>query len=176
MTDIGNFEMNHAETLAKQLQDMGSQQAQPQRLLETADRAFAELFGHLLFTVTRVVPGRQEIERIYSSRPDVYPVGGRKPIGHNYYASAEEDEKLPFYAASLAGYREIYPDIETMESLGIGSVMTLPVVFEDAVLGTVNLHGAEGAYQENHLPPAMLLASRTLPAFLSHRITENGDR
>lgn len=158
--------MEHAETLARQLQDVWSRQAQTQRLLERADRAFAELFGHLLFTVTRVVTGLQEIERIYSSRPDVYPVGGRKPIGHNYYASAEEDGKSPFCATSLVDYREIYPDIETMESLGIGSVMTLPVVFEDTVLGTVNLHGADGAYEKSQLSPAMLLARQTLPAFL----------
>lgn len=39
-----------------------------------------ERVGHTLFTVSRVVPGGAPVERIYSSMPAHYPVGGTNMV------------------------------------------------------------------------------------------------
>ncbi|MEJ1978003.1 MAG: hypothetical protein WDN49_19725 [Acetobacteraceae bacterium] len=42
------------------------------------DALAMRLFDHRLFTVTRSILDTKEVERVYSSNPGVYPVGGRK--------------------------------------------------------------------------------------------------
>jgi hypothetical protein len=44
--------------------------------------------------------------------------------------------------------------------------MNLPIIFGGAVLGTVNLLDREGAYEEHHVEPAMIIARQILPVLL----------
>jgi hypothetical protein len=44
--------------------------------------------------------------------------------------------------------------------------MNLPIIFGGAVLGTVNLLDREGAYEERHVEPAMIIARQILPVLL----------
>ncbi|MGF6177924.1 GAF domain-containing protein [Ensifer sp. 4252] len=158
--------MTNVDALAQRIQLAWGADSQPASLLQAADQAFAELVGHTLFTVTRVLPGRREIERLYSTCQSVYPVGGRKPMEHNAYADSVHAEKRPFLARTPTEFRHLFPDHETMTSLGIGSVINLPVVYDGAVLGTVNLHHLEWVYEDKDLEPAMMLARQITPAML----------
>lgn len=139
---------------------------QPEAVLTAAGEAFAEAVGHRLYTVTRMLAGGREVERIHSTNPQVYPVGGRKPVLPNAYTQRVRTEMKPFLARSPAGFAPLFPDHETITGLGLGCVMNLPIIFGGAVLGTVNLLDREGAYEERHVEPAMLIARQLLPVLL----------
>jgi GAF domain-containing protein len=139
---------------------------QPSATLEAAGGAFARTVGYRLYTVTRMLRGGLEVERVYSTNVAVYPVGGRKPVLPNAYTQRVRGEMKPFLARTPSEFAPLFPDHETIVGLGLGSVMNLPVVFDGAVLGTVNLLDQEGAYHEQHVEHAMLIAQQLVPALL----------
>ena len=139
---------------------------QPDPTLEAAGRAFAQAVGYRLYTVTQMLRGGLEVERIYSTNVAVYPVGGRKPVLPNAYTERVRGQMQPFLAKTSAEFAPLFPDHETITSLGLGSVMNLPIVFNGALLGTVNLLDREGAYHEQHVELAMLIAQQIVPAML----------
>lgn len=140
---------------------------QPGATLEAAGEAFAEAVGYRLYTVTQMLSGGREVERIYSTNIAIYPVGGRKPVLPNAYTQRVRTEMRPFLAKTPAEFAPLFPDHETITGLGLGCVMNLPVVFNGDVLGTVNLLDREGAYHEQHVERAMLIAQQIVPVLLS---------
>lgn len=152
--------------LAMSVQNAWAAPQQPAAILEAASKAFDEAVGHKLYTVTRMLAGGREVERIHSTNKDVYPVGGRKPVLPNAYTQRVRGEMKPFLAKTPAGFTPLFPDHETITGLGLGCVMNLPIVFGGAVLGTVNLLDREGAYEERHVDRAMIIARQILPALL----------
>jgi GAF domain-containing protein len=139
---------------------------QPSATLEAAGDAFAQTVGYRLYTVTQMLSGGLEVERIYSTNVAVYPVGCRKPMLPNAHTQRVRGEMQPFLAKTPAEFAPLFPDHETITSLGLGSVMNLPVVFNGVLLGTVNLLDSEGAYHEQHVEQAMLIARQLVPALL----------
>jgi hypothetical protein len=158
--------MTDAIRLALDVQKAWAEPNQPAAVLEAAGRALEEAVGHRLYTVTRMLAGGREVERIHSTNPEVYPVGGRKPVLPNAYTERVRVEMKPFLAKTPAGFAPLFPDHETITGLGLGCVMNLPIIFGGAVLGTVNLLDREGAYEERHVEPAMLIARQLLPVLL----------
>lgn len=158
--------MNDRLDLERAVQAAWSEAGQPMASLQAADRAFQELTGHMLFTVTRIMSGGTEIERLYSTVPEVYAVGGRKPIELATWSDTDEGAQSPFLGRTPAEFKDVFPDHAEITALGIGSVINLPVVFNGRVLGSVNLHDREWAYDEKHLVPGMKLARQLVPALL----------
>lgn len=158
--------MTDAIRLALDVQHAWAAHNQPSAVLEAAGKAFSKAVGHRLYTVTRMLAGGREVERIHSTNTDVYPVGGRKPVLPNAYTQRVRGEMKPFLAMTPAGFSPLFPDHETITGLGLGCVMNLPIIFGGAVLGTVNLLDREGAYEEHHVEPAMLIARQILPVLL----------
>lgn len=152
--------------LAIGVQETWAASQQPEAVLKAVGQAFSRIPGYRLYTVTRVLPGGGEVERIYSTNMKAYPIGGRKPVLPNAYSQRVRREKKPFLARTPDGFSPFFPDHQTITSLGLGCVMNLPIIFADAVLGTVNLLDAEGVYDESHVEPAMLIARQILPALL----------
>lgn len=152
--------------LAMNVQNSWEAPGQPAAILEAAGEAFEQAVGHRLYTVTRMLAGGREVERIHSTNQDVYPVGGRKPVLPNAFSQRVRGEMKPFLAKTPAGFTPLFPDHETITGLGLGCVMNLPIIFGEAVLGTVNLLDREGAYEERHVEMAMIIARQILPALL----------
>ena len=55
-----------------------SRTGDPQAIFRAVETLSAEVIGHTLFTIMQFDAARSEVERVYSSNPAVYPVGGRK--------------------------------------------------------------------------------------------------
>lgn len=162
--------MTDSAQLALQVQVAWAAADQPQAVLEAAGKAFSRSVGYRLYTVTRMLAGGQEVERIHSTMPEIYAIGGRKPVLPNAYTQRVRQEMKPFLARTPAGFAPLFPDHETITGLGLGCVMNLPIVFGGEVLGTVNLLDREGIYDECHVEPAMLIARQILPALLERSI------
>jgi hypothetical protein len=52
---------------------------EPDAVFRAVEALARKAIGFRLFTVMRLHGETQEVERLYSSRPDAYPVSGRKP-------------------------------------------------------------------------------------------------
>lgn len=81
--------------------------------------------------------------RAYSNMPDVYPTSGTKPMVENAWSKIVQGQHTCFVANTLAEIADVFPDSELIGSLGCGSVMNLPIVYDGVLIGTVNLLDAE---------------------------------
>ncbi len=107
--------------------------------------------GYKLFTITRVLPDHQEVERIYTTNAEVYPVTGRKPIYDDAWTEQVIHQAQTYLASSTQEMIPFFPDLDTIKSLGLGSVINMPLVDEGKVIGTLNILDREYFYQAEHV-------------------------
>lgn len=88
-------------------------------------------------------------KRIFTNRPDIYPLSGRKPIVENRWTRIVLDQGEAFVANTLSEISEVFPDHELIGSVGCGSVINFPVTCAGRFLGTVNMLSAPGEYTED---------------------------
>ncbi len=126
--------------------DAIARDASPAAAFRAVDQAIAGLLGHGLFTILVRCEGGEEVERVYSSRPDAYPLQGRKRMGPTPWGDLVLTRKQTFLGPDLAAIRWAFPDHELIESLGLGSVINVSVQQGGEILGTLNVLDREAAY------------------------------
>lgn len=154
---------DHLQDLLASLQG----ERQPDALYRELDHRTKALVGHQLFTLL-LVDG-EEVARIYSNRPAEYPVAGRKPMGRTPWGELVLKRGQPYLGTDKAGIRWAFFDHALIESMGLGSVISVPVVYDGRCLGTMNLLDAEHHYSPDHVPLATQLGPLLIPAFLEAR-------
>jgi hypothetical protein len=127
---------------------------QPTASLTALERVLAEVVGAKLFTVLVHDPARGVIRRAYSNRPDVYPVGGTKPIGDTPWMRQVLERGEAYIGKDRTDIREVFFDYELIWSLGCESVLNLPVKWNATVIGTLNL--LHEAHWYDRVDPAAL--------------------
>ncbi|HMG50222.1 MAG TPA: GAF domain-containing protein [Inquilinus sp.] len=140
---------------------------QPGTLFRAADDAYRAVVGHRLFTVMALRAETAEAERIYTNDPVAYPVTGRKPMHEDRWSAQVIGRREVFLGRTLAEIAEVFPDYELIGSLGCGAVLNFPIVYDDRVLGTINVLDAEGCYDEAAIDRGRWLAPFLAPALLS---------
>ena len=138
----------------------GSGAADVYRGVETA---LARLIGHRLFTLLAVLPGGEEVQRFWSSDPAAYPLTGRKRVGPTPWGERVLAGRQSYLGRNAGDIRWAFADHELIASLGLGSVINVPVIQYGTVLGTMNLLHAEGHYDEGSLA----VASRFAPLLVA---------
>jgi hypothetical protein len=140
---------------------------QPLQICRALERVSAETIGHRLFTVMLFDSARSEVQRVYSTLPSVYPIGGRKKKADTTWAHHVLEEMRVFRGTTDADIRAAFDDSETILGLGLGSVLNVPVVLAGRCLGTMNLlHGA-GWYRPDDERTGRVLAAFLAPALLA---------
>lgn len=140
---------------------------QPDKVFQAIDVRAKSIVGHQLFTLLYV--DGDEVARIYSNRPAEYPVSGRKPMGKTPWGDLVLKSRKPFLGRDKADIRWAFFDHALIESMGFGSAICVPVVYNGACLGTMNLLDAEHRYRDEHVPLVARLAPLLIPAFLEAR-------
>ena len=140
---------------------------QPETLFKAFEEATQRLVGHQLFTLLYV--DGQEVARIYSNRPAEYPVSGRKTMGPTPWGKHVIEGGRSYLGKDKAGIRWAFFDHELIESMGLGSVINIPAIYDGKVVGTINLLAPEHHYREEHVAPVERLAPMLVPAFLAAR-------
>ena len=143
-------------------------------LLHLLDEAMARSPGHRLLTVLVYFPERREAQRVYSSRPAEYPVGGKKPLVnaprmHQVLASG-----LPYMGRTRQDIIDNFPDHLALLAMGCESIINMPVRWGSTILGTVNLMHSEEHYFPADLARVEAWAQLVVPAFMS--IAMDGQR
>jgi hypothetical protein len=126
-----------------------------------------EAIGFRLFTVMRLYGATQEVERLYSSLPDAYPVSGRKPKQGTPWGAQVLDRGEIFVANSPDEVRAAFADYELIFSLGIGAIMNVPVRFRGHSLGTMNICSDAGWFADADHAPGRLIATLLVPPLLT---------
>ncbi|WP_159587159.1 GAF domain-containing protein [Chelativorans xinjiangense] len=154
-------------TLLHDLFPILAQPGQPETLYKALEKASHALVGHELFTLLYV--DGQDVARVYSNRPTQYPVSGRKLMGPTPWGDLVLKQKKPFLGRDREGVRWAFFDHELIESMGLGSVINIPVLYDGEAIGTFNILAPEHHYKEADVALVAPLASFLVPAFLNVR-------
>ena len=142
----------------------------PEAAFRAVETAIGGLLGHRLFTILVRREGGEEVERVYSSQPDAYPVQGRKRMGPTPWGALVLDRKQTFLGPDKAAIRWAFPDHALIESLGLGSVINASAQQGGEVLGTLNVLDREGAYPtEEQVDGVRAFTPFLIPALLRKR-------
>jgi hypothetical protein len=117
-------------------------------ITETLHRACAN-HGTILFTITRLDPAAGVVWRDYTSHPVEYPAQGTKPLDKDEWYDACIGARKTFVANTPEGFSAHFFDHELITSMGLGSVINIPVA-DDAgeVRLTVNLLAGPGHFTD----------------------------
>ena len=150
--------------------DAIAKEGSPEAAFVAVDRAIQGLLGHGLFTILTVCEGGQEVERVYSSNPESYPLLGRKRMGPTPWGDLVLTRKQTFLGPDVAAIRWAFPDHALIESLGLGSVINVTAQMGGEALGTVNVLDREGAYtSEEQVALVRAFTPHLIPALLTKR-------
>jgi hypothetical protein len=140
---------------------------QPGALFGALDAALGAVLGHRLFTLMRYHADSGDSERVYTTHPRDYPVGGRKPLNPTAWTEQVLRRQQPYLGRTAAEVRAVFFDHALIAALGCGSVLNLPVVWDARTLGTINLLHEEGWYDEGDRAVGLLFAALAIPAYLA---------
>lgn len=129
----------------------------PAVALAALDALVQRRVGARLFTVMAFDATTGISRRIWTNAPEVYPVGGEKPLPQNDWTRQVIVQRRAWVANTPAEVAEMLFDHATIAALGCGAALNLPVVVADQVIGTLNLLDAAG-----HFTPGRLAAAHTL--------------
>jgi GAF domain-containing protein len=146
------------------LAEIGRETSDPRVLFAAADALVRRTIGHTLFTVTRVRGAAQEVERVYTTDAGAYPVGGRKQKRDTPWSRIVLGEGRVFVAHTPDEIREAFPDHELILSLGIGSIMNVPITAAGRRVGVMNVSHAAGWFRAVDVEAARAVAALLAPA------------
>ena len=152
----------HFQAVAQAVADAGS----ADDILAALDPALDAVFGHILFTALLYHGPETGTERYYSSNPEAYPVGGRKPPNPSPWSQQLFEERRPYIGYDADDIREVFFDHELIISLGCESIINIPVAHKGRTLGTLNVLNEAGWFSEADIPAALVFAGLAVPAFL----------
>ncbi|MGY6410440.1 MAG: GAF domain-containing protein [Alkalilacustris sp.] len=162
--DAGRFD------IAAALDRLGRAQAlpgQPGALYEAFEALCAETVGHRLFTLLAWHPETGEVARVHTSRPDAYPLRGRKPMGPTPWGAQVLHAGQPWLGSSAEDIVWAFPDHALIASLGCASCLSAPVRWDGRVLGVTAVLDVADAYTEADLAGLCRLAPLLAPGFLT---------
>ncbi|WP_461667929.1 GAF domain-containing protein [Paenochrobactrum sp. BZR 201-1] len=147
---------------------------QPEQPFEALWRLTDAVIGAKLFTLMEADMKIERSGRIFTSHPEEYPVSGSKPITYNAWFDVVHKERRTFVANNLVDIDEVFPDAVLIGKLGCASVINLPIVLNDTLVGTVNILNGENHHTEERVKLAnTVLSIPAKAAWLASRYIKN---
>ena len=131
------------------------------------DQLAKRAFDHALFTVTRSLHETKQVERVYSSNPASYPVGGRKQKADTEWGAQVLDRAQVLICHGADDIRRVFADHALILSLGITGMINVPVLLGGRAVATMNVSHAEDRFRDGDVPALSLLAGLLLPLVLA---------
>jgi hypothetical protein len=140
--------------------------------LEAASEAASSSLGTTLFTVMVIAEENTSVARIFTTNSVAYPVGGRKLLDKSQTSPIWLDKVIvgqeAFVGLDRGAVRTFFKDHETIESLGCGCIINVPVISEMGVtIGSMNFLAPEGTFDEFSEEMAIQIAQRSRDAVQS---------
>jgi GAF domain-containing protein len=119
-----------------------------------------------LVTAMRYDAAEQAVERLYSSNPAAYPVGGRKLKRDSNWSRHVLVEHRVLVSAGDEALKKHYTDHATITGLGLHSCVNIPLVSNGACIGTLNICRPQADWSEDEVAAARVLGLAALSAVL----------
>ena len=136
---------------------IASREGQPATAFEALCVLTDQIVGVKLFTIMTHDPADRVAGRVFSNMPDAYPVSGTKPANETDWSRQVIDEKKTFVANDIEGIKAVFDDHELILSLGCESVINIPIIVGDEVIGTINCLHEAGFYTPDKVKAAEAL-------------------
>lgn len=134
---------------------------QPIDAFTALDALVQAVLGAKLVSVTTVENGGALARRSYSNMPGPYPVSGTKEVEPNRWTEIVVGRGETFLANTLAEIATVFPDHELIGSLGLASVVNMPVALGGELMATLNLLDVAGYFTPERV--ALIRDRLTLP-------------
>lgn len=126
----------------------------------TAVAGAAETFiGYRLFTIMAFDAKAMQVQRLYSSNPEAYPPGGSKAKRDTQWGRHVLENGRPFIGRNAEDIRYNFDDHEVIFSLGLESVLNVPIRICGRTIGTMNLLHQSEFYSTKDLERGFIFAS-----------------
>jgi hypothetical protein len=149
------------------LSELSASAHEPRELYAAVDALVQKVMGHRLFTIMRVHEASMEVERVHSSNTTAYPVGGRKAKRGTPWSKVVLDRGEVFVARTKDEVREAFNDYPLIFSLGVGSIMNIPIGYRGRRLGTMNISNEADWFSDRDAAAGLLIAPLLVPALLA---------
>jgi GAF domain-containing protein len=106
------------------------------------------------------------VERLYSSNPQAYPVGGKKVKRDTAWGRKVLTEHRVLVSAGDEGLRESFDDYATIIALGLHSCVNVPLVSEGKCVGTMNVSRAQAEWNDDEIALVRALGLAALAGVL----------
>ncbi len=143
--------------------------------LQTIERARLQLLGDGLLTVNHVQRPAQDdatdvidLQRIWSSRPAQYPVAGRKRKALTPWTRQLLLDGEIFLGEGQAALQQVFDDHGLIASMGLRSVMNVPLLRAGACFATFNVLGTRAQWTALEKQQIERLAALALPWVAGH--------
>ena len=133
------------------------------------DHAIKKIIGHKLFTLMVNDKKVKYVERVYSNNRKIYPLLGTKPIPKNNWTKRVYSQKKEFLAKDFNEIKKLFFDYEIIESLGCGSIINVPVIYNKKILGTLNILHKDKFYNKSSIKKILPYTQLLAPYYLAHQ-------
>jgi len=133
--------------------------ASPLATFDAVGDAALQLLGPGLLTINAWHADAAQIERLWSSDPAAYPVGGRKSKGDSPWRRQLLERGEVFVGEGDEALAAVFDDIETIRSLGCTAVVNVPLCRAGRVIGTFNYLADRSVWSGSELAALRVLAS-----------------
>lgn len=138
-----------------------------ERTWEAMHAAVAREGDVILCTVLIFTHGGTRMERVYSSHPAEYPVGGWKDVATEVspaWIAATRDSDGVFVAQTVAEIERVFADAALIRALGCGSIVNIPLRRDDGSnWATVNILGPEHGFSSENTAALERIVAATTP-------------
>ena len=139
----------------------------PAALFGAVHEVAARRVGAGLVTVMRHHAAEAEVERLYSSNEQAYPVGGRKQKRDTGWSRKVLEQHRVLVSAGDDGIRDSFDDHAIIFGLGLHSCVNVPLVSEGQCIGTLNVLRAQPDWSEDDVALVRALGLATLSGVLA---------
>ncbi len=136
-------------------------------VLKVVDRIAAQRIGTIVFSASLCHVDAMEVERIYSSRPQDYAVGVRTNKRQTSWGRQVLLQRKVFVGEGALEMAAAFDDKEGMASIGVRSIINVPIVVQGRCLGVLNFGRGVERVSPADVTIARFLGLAACPAFLA---------
>ncbi|MDQ2926587.1 MAG: GAF domain-containing protein [Caldimonas sp.] len=136
-------------------------------VLGVVDRIAMHRIGTIVFSASLCRVDAMEVERIYSSRPQAYAVGVRTNKRQTAWGRQVLQEQKVFVGEGALEMAAAFDDKEGMASIGVRSIINVPIVVQGRCLGVLNFGRGVERVSPSDVTIARFLSLAACPAFLA---------
>lgn len=156
MLKINEFADISKESLQSITADLASKDGDNTGFSSVAE-IFQKYIGFRLLTITSVLKKTSTVERIWTSDPHRFPVGGSKKLEDGEWGRVVMEQHKPLVCNQPSELRNFFFDHSTIAEVDCGAGVNLPVVLRGEVVGTVNIFHRADWFTPDRVSHAMAL-------------------